>query len=160
MHQENEREGQAVSVGEGHSWKYSQGPWLDPEMSWIFDLHRGLSQASQAEPSISSWMCTKLLLLLPSFPQGIALQGTSSQLLTSGSILNVYLLTWVLSNMAHAEDLLLVVIFINNIINDHTYMLISRGYKCGFSRTDRAEGNSGLPTAREGCQPPHTGWVA
>lgn len=88
---------------------------------------------------------------------GIALQGTSSQLLTLGSILNVYLLIWVLSNMAHIGDLLLVVISINNTTNGHTYMLMSRGYKCGFSRTERAEGNSDLPTAREGCQPPPMG---
>lgn len=38
MQQENEREGQAAPVGEGQSWKYSQGPQLDPSMSQIFDL--------------------------------------------------------------------------------------------------------------------------
>lgn len=75
------REGEAVPVEGGHSWKYSQGPCLDLYMSWIFDLIRELSQALQVQPNISSQRCTKLCLLPPSFPQGIALQGTSSQLL-------------------------------------------------------------------------------
>lgn len=51
--------------------------------------------------------------------------------------------------MTHSEDLLLVVISIYNVINGHTP--ISRGYKCGFSRTERAEGNSNLSATREGC---------
>jgi len=58
--------------------------------------------------------------------------------------------------MAYTEELLLVVISINNTINGHAYMLVSRIYKCGCSRTERAE-DSDLPTAREGCQPPCAG---
>lgn len=114
------------------------------------------SQALQVQLSISSWMCTKLCIL-PRSHRGIALQGTCSWLLTSGSILNVYSLTWVLSNMAHPNDLLLAVTSVNNIVDDHTGMLISRGYKHGSSRTEKAEGNSDLPTARDGWQPPCMG---
>lgn len=119
------------------------------------DSHKLCKHSQAAATRVPPRRCAPSCLL-PLSHRGIALRGTSTQLLPAGSILSTYLLISLLSNMAHAEDLSPVVISISGTVNGGTYMLRFGAHKCRFSRTERAEGNADLPAARQGRWPLRT----